>query len=115
MRCLDALRMRNAGTPPQAVKDKAITLIRKECAGDPTHISGAGMSLTTSDNAGATEIGIALVPPFYGIASGAITKQLICVGDDANWEVREWAASALAAHIGLSRTKLWMTASFGSS
>lgn len=94
--CLDALKTGHANIPPQAVKDKAVKLIRETYGSDTKCLYEAGMALVRSKNDAAKEIGICLLPPFYESATAVINEQLIHVGDDPNWEVREWAASALA-------------------
>lgn len=93
---LEEMRTGHANTPPQAVKDEAIQLIQQAYAADADRLFVTGMALVTSQSAGAREIGISLLPPFYESAGTEINEQFIRVGDDANWEVREWAASALA-------------------
>lgn len=93
---LDTMKTGHANTPPQAVKDKAVRSIQRAYTADPERLFAAGMALVSSENAGAKEIGIYLLPPFYETATDAVDEQFVRLGDDANWEVREWAASALA-------------------
>ncbi len=92
---LDTMKTGHADTPPQAVKDKAVRSIQRAYTADPERLFAAGIALASSENAGAKEIGIYLLPPFYETATDAVNEQFIRLGDDANWEVREWAASAL--------------------
>jgi len=96
MAVLDELKTGHAGTPPQAVKDKAIKRIRTVYARDHERLLGAGILLSESGSPGAREIGISLLPPCYASATSAIDERFLRIGDDRNWEVREWAASALA-------------------
>lgn len=97
---LDELKTGHAGTPPQAIKDKAITRIRTAYAHDPERLLETGLHLSYTASPGAREIGISLLPSFYASATAAIDERFIRVGNDDNWEVREWAASALAHVIG---------------
>lgn len=45
-------------------------------------------------------VSISLLPRFHGSAAAEIDKRFEQVGDDDNWEVREWTASALSHVIG---------------
>lgn len=96
IRCLDALKTGHAGTPPQAVKDVAITRLRNAYGTDSARIRGIGLALAASENPTAKEIGISLLARVYDTAPVSIQEQFLRTGDDLNWEVREWAASALA-------------------
>lgn len=113
MAVLDELKTGHAGTPPQAIKDKAITRIRTAYAHDPERLLETGLHLSYTASPGAREIGISLLPSFYASATAAIDERFIRVGNDDNWEVREWAASALAHVIGehfdlvLPRLRQW--------
>lgn len=97
---LDAMATAHAGTAPQAVKHAAIARIRNAYGPDSERTRDAGLVLAMSASATAKEIGISLLPPFYASAREDIDERFLHTGDDANWEVREWAASALAHVLG---------------
>lgn len=107
---MDSLKTDHAGTPRQAVKDAAARLVEHTFAPDPDRVYEIGMAFVTTGNAATKEIGIALLPPFYAAHEAEVNEQFLRVGDDANWEVREWAASALAyvvvAHFDLVHSRL---------
>lgn len=94
--CLDGLRTAHAGTAPQKVKHAAIARIQKAYGPDGGRTRDAGLVLTMSDDPTAKEIGISLLPPVSASAPEEIDARFLRTGDDPNWEVREWAASALA-------------------
>lgn len=96
IQCLDGLKTGHAGTAPQAIKDAAIRLLRNAYGIDSERLREIGLALAASENPTAKEIGISLLAPFYDTASVAIDERFLRTGDDSNWEVREWAASALA-------------------
>lgn len=93
---LDTCATSHAGTPPQKVKDRVVLLTRKRLGGDDPALVTLAQSLVTSDSPGAREVGIMLIWPFVRRYPDAVYGAMARVGDDANWEVREWAASALA-------------------
>lgn len=93
---LDRLRTKHAGTPPQRVKDCAVKIIETMLADEPVRLYDAARAFVTSEHAVGKEVGIILLPAFYGTDTAVINEQFVRVGDDENWEVREWAASALA-------------------
>lgn len=93
---LDTLATGHAGTAPQAVKDAAVARIRRTLGAHSERTGEIGLALAMAENATAREIGISLPPPFYGSAPVEVDQRLLHTGDDPNWEVREWAASALA-------------------
>lgn len=111
MHRLDALKTGHAGTPPQAVKDTAIRRLRNAYGTDGPRIRKIGLALAGSEHPTAKEIGISLLPPFYDAAAPAIDERFLRTGDDPNWEVREWAASALASvisgHFELVLPRAW--------
>lgn len=92
---LDRCATSHAGTPPQKIKDRVVLLTRKRRGDDPALVILA-QSLVMSDSPGAREVGIMLIWPFVRRDPDAVYGAIAQVGDDANWEVREWAASALA-------------------
>lgn len=108
---MDGLKTGHAGTPRQVVKDAAARLVEQTFMTEPDRVYETGMALVTSENAAAKEIGIALLPPFYATLASEINVQFLRVSDDDNWEVREWAASALAhviaGHFDIVYPHLW--------
>lgn len=100
----------HAGTAPQAVKHAAIARIRNAHGRDSARTRDLGLDLADSDNPTAKEIGISLLPPVYASAPEEIDARFLRTGDDPNWEVREWAASALAhvisGHFELTHSRL---------
>lgn len=96
IRCLDSLKTEHAGTAPQAVKDAAIRRLQKASGSDAERTHRIGLGLAGSGNPTAKEIGISLLARVYDTAPASIEEQFLRTGDDLNWEVREWAASALA-------------------
>ncbi|MBV7331316.1 DNA alkylation repair protein [Chloroflexi bacterium TSY] len=94
--CLDAQKTSHAGTPPQAIKNKAIRIIRKIHKDDAESVYNLAITFANSENNGAKEIGVYLLPPFYASCPEHIDEIVYRLGDDDHWEVREWAASAFA-------------------
>lgn len=103
--CLDRLKTGHAGTAPQAVKDAAIRRLQHAYGEDSARVREVGLVLAASENPTAKEIGISLLSRVYDTAPVAIGQRLLRTGDDDNWEVREWAASALA-HVISGRFEL---------
>ncbi len=96
IQCLDGLKTGHAGTAPQAVKDAAIRRLQHTYETDNVRVREVGLVLAASENPTAKEIGISLLSRVYDTAPVAIDQRFLSTGDDPNWEVREWAASALA-------------------
>ena len=92
---LDSQKTGHAGTPRQVVKLRAANLIRahhKESAG---LVYETGVAFACSENEGAQEIGLVLLAPFFVHNPPEVTAIVLKLADSENWEVREWAASAL--------------------
>ena len=95
MSILDSQKTAHAGTPRQAVKVGAAKLIRARYEESPELLYGAGVAFARSDNEGAQEIGLVLLAPLYNHDRREVTEIALRLADSENWEVREWAASAL--------------------
>ncbi|MEM7536983.1 MAG: HEAT repeat domain-containing protein [Chloroflexota bacterium] len=105
--CLDLFKTNHAGTPPQKIKDRAIKLIHKKYRDQPERLYEYALAFANSSNDGAKEIGVYLLPEFYARNSEEIDEIVACLGDDDNWEVREWAAGALAYIISGSFSRIF--------
>lgn len=92
-------RTSHAGTPPKAVKDQAIKLIRNELEKNQSSIYKIGIAFAESENDGAKELGIKLLAPYYAQHRYRISDILLSLADDPNWEVREYVAGALGTII----------------
>lgn len=92
---LDGQKTAHAGTPRQAVKLKAAKLIEGHYAGSPASLYETGVAFARSENEGAQEIGLVVVAPLFDRNQVEVTEIILELADSENWEVREWAASAL--------------------
>lgn len=96
---LDAQKTGHAGTPPKALKVQAVQVIRDRYRESPAPLFHYALQLAQTRNDGAKEIGVTLLPASYHQHPAAVTERVLALSDDANWEVREWAASALGVLI----------------
>ncbi|GIQ69663.1 hypothetical protein XYCOK13_24870 [Xylanibacillus composti] len=90
---LDSLSTNHARTPAQAVKVQALKMIRSHC----DHADDAykmGCALADSSSIVGDELGAILIAEHYHVDPQEATLRLYHLADSANWEVREWAASA---------------------
>ncbi len=92
---LDGQKTAHAGTPRQAVKLKAAKLIEGHYADSPALLYRTGVAFARSGNEGAQEIGLVLLAPLYDRNPPEVKEIVLALADSENWEVREWAASAL--------------------
>jgi hypothetical protein len=90
---LDSYRTKHANTAPIEVKNLAISTLLKVCSGE--QLFEVAKSFTELNSATAKEIGIYILPKFYRENRNFVEQKILLIGDDLNWEVREWAASAL--------------------
>ena len=97
---LDGQKTAHAGTPRQAVKLKAAKLIEGHYAGSPASLYETGVAFARSESEGAQEIGLVVVAPLFDRNPVEVTEIVLELADSENWEVREWAASALRRIIG---------------
>lgn len=92
---LDSQKTAHAGTPRQAVKLKAVKLIERHCEGSRASLYKTGAAFARSENEGAQEIGLVVLAPLFDHNPAKVTEIVLELADSGNWEVREWAASAL--------------------
>ena len=92
---LDAQRTAHAGTPRQAVKLKAAKLIEGHYDSSFDSLYETAVAFARSENEGAQEIGLVLLAPLYDRNPSEVKEIVHELTDSENWEVREWAASAL--------------------
>lgn len=97
---LDSQKTAHAGTPRQAVKLKAVKLIEGHYDGSPASLYKTGFAFAQSENEGAQEIGLVVLAPLFDRNPAEVTEIVLELVDSENWEVREWAASALRRIIG---------------
>ena len=97
---LDAQKTAHAGTPRQAVKLKAVKLIEGHYDGSPALLYATAAAFARSENEGAQEIGVMLLAPLYDRNPPEVREIVLELADSENWELREWAASALRRIIG---------------
>ncbi|HEU0165122.1 MAG TPA: HEAT repeat domain-containing protein, partial [Thermomicrobiales bacterium] len=113
IRILAQFRTGHAGTPPQAIKARAIGIIEKLTVGDLERRLAVAYGFVRSEDDGAKEIGISLLSACYGLAPAEVAGWMRRIGDDPNWEVREWAGTALGRTIPaqfadvLPRLRVW--------
>ena len=92
---LDSQKTAHAGTPRQAVKLKAVKLIERHYGGSLASLYKTGVAFARSRNEGAQEIGLVVLAPQFDRNPAEVTEIVLELADSENWEVREWAASAL--------------------
>ena len=92
---LDGQKTGHAGTPRQAVKLRAAKLVRAHYDEWPASVYSAGAAFARSASEGAQEIGLVLLAPLYAHSPPEVSAIVLKLADSDNWEVREWAASAL--------------------
>ncbi|WP_199623221.1 hypothetical protein [Paenibacillus alkalitolerans] len=96
-RMLDILQQHatsHAGTPNQAVKNKALSVIRGFYRADETGMFSLAVRLSSSGNATGEQLSTVMFAECYTIHPEEANHQLHGLADKSNWEVREWAASA---------------------
>jgi len=92
---LDSQKTAHAGTPRQAVKLKAVKLIERQYKDSQASLYKTGVAFARSENEGAQEIGLVVLAPLFDQNPAEVTEIVLGLADSENWEVREWAASAL--------------------
>ena len=92
---LEAQRTAHAGTPRQAVKLKAAKLIEGHYDSSLASLYETAVAFARSENEGAQQIGLVLLGPLYERNRADVKEIVLQLVDSENWEVREWAASAL--------------------
>jgi 3-methyladenine DNA glycosylase AlkD len=106
---IDAQRTPHAGTPPKAVKMQAVRLIQACDQDNPEALFALAIAFSQAGSDGAKEIALKLLPPFYHLHSKAVCDCVLALSDDPNWEVREWAASALGSIITIAFEMVYPT------
>ncbi len=97
---LDAQKTAHAGTPRQAIKLQAAKLIRSHYGESTPALYNTAMALARSESEGAQEVGLVLLGQLFAHNPEEVTEIILKLADSMNWEVREWAASALRRVIG---------------
>ena len=92
---LDSQKTGHAGTPRQAVKLQAVKVMERHFGGATTARYEAAMAFANSGSEGAQEVGLVLLGHMFGHNAPEVTDVILRLADSENWEVREWAASAL--------------------
>ena len=92
---LDGEKSSHAGTPRQAVKLEAVRVIEGKFGASRAALYEAAMVFARSESGGAQEVGLVLLGKLYAHSPDGVTGTICGLADSENWEVREWAASAL--------------------
>ncbi|MDE0199469.1 MAG: HEAT repeat domain-containing protein [Caldilineaceae bacterium] len=97
---LDGEKTAHAGTPRQAVKLAAVKVMGGHFGEGTAALYGAAMAFACSESEGAQEVGLVQLGQLFGHNPAEVTGVILRLADSGNWEVREWAASALRRVIG---------------
>lgn len=97
---LDSQKTGHAGTPRQAVKLQAAKIMSRHYGEGTAGLYDAAAAFAGSESEGAQEVGLVLLGPMFGHNPANVTDIILRLADSENWEVREWAASALRRVIG---------------
>ncbi len=92
---LDGEKTAHAGTPRQAVKLEAVKVMERHFGEARSARYEAAMSFANSESEGAQEVGLVLLGQLFEHNPAEVTGVILRLADSGNWEVREWAASAL--------------------
>ena len=92
---LDSQKTGHAGTPRQAVKLQAVKVMERHFGEANSARYEAAMAFANSGSEGAQEVGLVLLGHMFGHNPREVTEVILRLADSENWEVREWAASAL--------------------
>ena len=92
---LDGEKSSHAGTPRQAVKLEAAKVMGQHYRDSKAALYDAAMVFARSESGGAQEVGLVLLGQLFAHNPGGVTGTICGLADSENWEVREWAASAL--------------------
>lgn len=92
---LDSQKTGHAGTPRQAVKLQAVKVMERHFGEATSARYEAAMAFANSGSEGAQEVGLVLLGHMFGHNPREVTDVILRLADSENWEVREWAASAL--------------------
>ncbi len=97
---LDAQKTAHAGTPRQAIKLQAAKLISSHYGESTPALYNTAIAFARSESEGAQEVGLVLLGQLFAHNPEEVTEIILKLADSVNWEVREWAASALRRVIG---------------
>ena len=92
---LDAQKTAHAGTPRQAIKLQAAKLVSSHYGESTPALYNTAIAFARSESEGAQEVGLVLLGQLYTHNPQEVTATIMNLADSENWEVREWAASAL--------------------
>ena len=92
---LDSQKTAHAGTPRQATKLQAAKLVSLHYGESTALLYDMAKAFARSESEGAQEVGLVLLGPLFGHNPAEVTDIILRLADSENWEVREWAASAL--------------------
>ena len=92
---LDSQKTAHAGTPRQADKLQAAKIMGRHYGESNAALYDAAMAFARSESEGAQEVGLVLLGQLFGQNPPEVTDIIFRLADSENWEVREWAASAL--------------------
>lgn len=94
LQSLESERTAHAGTPPAAVKQKALKLILRTYKAAPGTVFQLACDLHDTLSPTAHELAAILLAEAYTENPEQAAERLWRLADSDNWEVREWAASA---------------------
>ena len=97
---LDSQKTGHAGTPRQADKLQAAKIMSRHYGEGTAGLFEAAVVFAGAESEGAQEVGLVLLGPMFGHNPEKVTEIIFRLADSENWEVREWAASALRRVIG---------------
>ncbi len=92
---LDGEKTSHAETPRQAVKLEAARMLEGHFGAGTGALYEAGRAFARSESEGAQEVGLVLLGRLFAHNPEEVTETMLALADSVNWEVREWAASAL--------------------
>ena len=92
---LDSQKTAHAGTPRQAIKLQAAKLVSSQYGESAQDLYNTAITFGRSESEGAQEVGLVLLGHLYAHNPTEVTDTILKLADSGNWEVREWAASAL--------------------
>lgn len=93
---LAPLRTDHAGTPPLAIKNRAVRLLLRRDFARPDGLLTAVEWLTATPDDGARVIGLLLIGRFFADSPARVGPIVARLADDPNWEMREMAAAVAA-------------------
>ena len=95
----------HAGTPPAKVKSQVAQLI--ETGVPASDLAECVRQLASAGSSLGKELALELIPRIYERDAGWVNKAIWLLAEDADWEVREYAASAVGALLQKSFRKFY--------